>query len=126
MTASQFMNNLMRFHDSYKKYAEELGENTSLSYFVSTCNPDFDMSYVNKFPDFTWNWKALSLNPRLDMKFVEKYSNKPWDWYNLGDHPNFDKKLIHKFPNKPWNRFKFYKELKAIKTKELKSNRKNT
>lgn len=37
------------------------------------------LKLVNKFPEKSWNWYAITYNPNINIDFIKKYSNKDWD-----------------------------------------------
>ena len=35
---------------------------------------------IEKYPNKSWNWNAISSNPNITMDIIEKYPDKPWAW----------------------------------------------
>jgi hypothetical protein len=51
-------------------------------------NFTFEPKTLLKFPDYHWNWKAISQNPCLDYGFVRDHPELPWNYSALSLNPN--------------------------------------
>ncbi|TDQ33381.1 DarT ssDNA thymidine ADP-ribosyltransferase family protein [Zeaxanthinibacter enoshimensis] len=53
----------------------------------------FDLEFVKKYDNKSWNWNELSGNPavKLDKKvLLGDLKNKPWNWFSLSQHPDLE------------------------------------
>ena len=44
---------------------------------------NFDISWIEKYPDKPWNFKYLHLNLKFDITWVDKLPDKPWNFKRL-------------------------------------------
>ena len=52
-------------------------------------NPNISLDFIEKHPEFDWNYYEISDNPNITFDFVQKCGiDKPWCWYALSRHEN--------------------------------------
>jgi hypothetical protein len=65
-------------------------------------NPNFKIEWVNKNPDYIWSMTELSRHPKTTLDFIYTHMELEWDWgkYGVSRNPNFRQDWFIVFHNK--------------------------
>lgn len=63
-------------------------------------NPNFDFSWVRKFPYKEWSWYSMHLIDGFTLDWIREFPDKEWSWM---DFRNFPLTFINEFKHKDWN-----------------------
>ena len=44
-------------------------------------NQNFNIEWINKFPEWKWNMEKISSHSNLKIEWIEKYPDLDWEWY---------------------------------------------
>lgn len=63
----------------------------------------FEIEWVDKYPNENWNWEAISTNYKFTIDWFEKYPDKPWNFSHIGTSIFFDIDWIKQYPEQSWD-----------------------
>lgn len=72
-----------------------------------SANPAVTLDYIEQHPTFPWCWSSFSSNSNITMDHVEKHPSKPWCWIGLSKNPNISLDYMREHPEKPWDSFQY-------------------
>lgn len=70
---------------------------------ISCSNNNFVLDFVEKHPEFPWNYEKLTICDWITFDFIEKHIDLPWDYNELSMRDNLPMEFVMKHMDKPWN-----------------------
>ena len=58
-------------------------------------NQNFNIEWINKFPEWKWNMEKISSHSNLKIEWIEKYPDLDWEWYLISKNSNFKTRLVN-------------------------------
>lgn len=63
-------------------------------------NPNFEFSWIQRFPEKDWAWQSLHLVNGFRLDWIRMFPDKPWSWSEFRNCPV---EFINEFKHKDWN-----------------------
>lgn len=70
-------------------------------FFWITQREDIDIEFIEKYPEYDWNFDWLSFHPKITWEYIQK-TNFEWSYEWMSENPNITWDIIQK-NEKPWN-----------------------
>lgn len=70
--------------------------------------PNFDISWIRRFPDKSWSWESMHLVNGFNLDWIREFPDKPWSW---SEFRNFPISFVNEFRDKDWNWFELSKRV---------------
>lgn len=65
-----------------------------------TDNPNFDFSWVRRFPDKQWSWYSMHYVEGFTLDWIREFPDKGWSWHEFRKFPL---SFVNEFKHKDWN-----------------------